>query len=132
MRKLNEGGIGLKTRAKQAISQAVLGFPKLLVDTWGYPMTFVEFYKVLSRTKLAVQIVKMNSLILGDSGKFNGYSGKAIPNVSEEVAGEKLQAEIRKDENGKEYFLLHTDDSAPHYLREWNGHAVRFNHLSNS
>lgn len=131
MSKLNETEASLKIKAKQVISQVVLDFPKLLVDTWGYPMTFVEFYKVLGRSKLAVQIVKMNSLILGDSGKFNGFSGKAMPDL-EETVGEKLHAEIRKDENGKEYFLLNIDEGTPHYLREWNGHAVRFNHLSNS
>jgi len=103
----------------------------LLVDTWGYPMTFVEFYKILTRNKFTVQIIKIGSEILGDAQKFNGFSGKVIPDLSLETADEKFSADIRKDETGKEYFLLNADNGTPHFLREWTGHAMRFNHLSN-
>lgn len=126
-------------RSKIAVSEEVNTVPqgiiakssKLLVDTWGYPMTFVEFYKILTRSKFTVQIVKISSEILGDAQKFNGFSGKVIPNLSEETEGEKFSADIRKDETGKEYFLLSADNDTPHFLREWSGHAMRFNHLSN-
>ncbi|MDO8572626.1 MAG: hypothetical protein Q7S11_02520 [bacterium] len=103
----------------------------LLVDSWGYPMTFVEFYKILTRNKFTVQIIKIGSEILGDAQKFNGFSGKVVPNLSEEKIKEKFSADIRTDETGKEYFLLNIDDDTPHFLREWTGHAMRFNHLSN-
>lgn len=103
----------------------------LLVDTWGYPMTFVEFYKILTRNKLTVEIIRIGSEILGDAQKFNGFSGKVVPGLEQEAMSEKLSADIHKDEAGKEYFLLNTDDNTPHFLREWNGHAMRFNHLSN-
>lgn len=103
----------------------------LLVDTWGYPMTFVEFYKILTRSKFTVQIIKIGSEILGDAQKFNGFSGKVVPDLSLQTASEKFSADIRKDETGKEYFLLTADNDTPHFLREWTGHAMRFNHLSN-
>jgi len=128
------------TRPKIAMPEEMLTIPQkvaakssdLLVDTWGYPMTFVEFYKILTRNKFTVQIIKIGSEILGDAQKFNGFSGKVVPNLSViETASEKFSADIRKDEAGKEYFLLNTDNDTPHFLREWTGHAMRFNHLSN-
>jgi len=128
------------TRPKIAMQEEVLTTPQkvaakssnLLVDTWGYPMTFVEFYKILARSKFTVQIVKIGSEILGDAQKFNGFSGKVVPDLSLiETVSEKFSADIRKDEAGKEYFLLNTDNDTPHFLREWTGHAMRFNHLSN-
>ena len=128
------------TRPKIAMLEEVLTIPQkvaakssnLLVDTWGYPMTFVEFYKILARSKFTVKIVKIGSEILGDAQKFNGFSGKVVPDLSLiETVSEKFSADIRKDEAGKEYFLLNTDNDTPHFLREWTGHAMRFNHLSN-
>ena len=125
--------------SKTAVRDEILVAPQkiaarssdLLVDTWGYPMTFVEFYKILTRSKFTVQIIKISSEILGDAQKFNGFSGKVVPDLSEETGGEKFSADIRKDETGKEYFLLNIDNDTPHFLREWTGHAMRFNHLSN-
>ena len=120
------------TRPKIAMPEEMAAkSSNLLVDTWGYPMTFVEFYKILTRNKFTVQIIKIGSEILGDAQKFNGFSGKVIPDLSLETADEKFSADIRKDEAGKEYFLLNTDNDTPHFLREWTGHAMRFNHLSN-
>ena len=120
------------TRPKIAMPEEMAAkSSNLLVDTWGYPMTFVEFYKILTRNKFTVQIIKIGSEILGDAQKFNGFSGKVIPDLSLETADEKFSADIRKDETGKEYFLLNADNGTPHFLREWTGHAMRFNHLSN-
>lgn len=121
----------MREKALAIPQEAVAKYSKLLVDTWGYPMTFVEFYKILTRSKFTVQIIKIGSEILGDAQKFNGFSGKVVPNLSEETTSEKFSADIRKDETGKEYFLLNIDNDTPHFLREWTGRAMRFNHLSN-
>lgn len=118
-------------RVKTKIGKGLVKSPNLLVDTWGYPMTFVEFYKILTRNKFTVEIIRIGSEILGDAQKFNGFSGKVVPDLAPEVVGEKLLADIHTDEAGKEYFLLSLENDVPHYLREWNGHAMRFNHLSN-
>src|SRR3990167_11467469 len=103
------------TRPKIAMQEEVLTTPQkvaaksssLLVDTWGYPMPFVEFYKILARSKFTVQIVKIGSEILGDAQKFNGFSGKVVPDLSLiETVSEKFSADIRKDETAKKYFLF--------------------------
>ncbi len=119
------------TRPKIAVQEEVaIKSSNLLVDTWGYPMTFVEFYKILTRSKFTVQIIKIGSEILGDAQKFNGFSGKVVPDLSLQTESKKFSADIRKDETGKEYFLLNIDNDTPHFLREWTGHAMRLDRKS--
>ncbi len=126
-----ESKITANGKVSTSLQEGAVKSSTLLVDSWGYPMTFVEFYKILARNKFTVQIIKIGSEILGDAQKFNGFSGKVVPDLSLEKASEKFSADIRKDETGKEYFLLNIDNDTPHFLREWSGHAMRFNHLSN-
>jgi len=131
VKKLAEPKITVQKETLMPSREGVAKSSNLLVDSWGYPMTFVEFYKILARNKFTVQIIKIGSEILGDAQKFNGFSGKVVPDLSLQKVSEKYSADIRKDETGKEYFLLNIDNDTPHFLREWTGHAMRFNHLSN-
>jgi hypothetical protein len=51
---------------------------KIVYTSWGYSMTFVDFYRVLSVKGNSVQLIKLESVVSSGNA---GYSGTVIPGL---------------------------------------------------
>lgn len=96
---------------------------KVLVNSWGYSMTIVDFYKVVRETEKTVVVVPLK----GGETKVEGFlSGTVMP--SEVIDGDK-QFRLYKRANGSEQcFAGSLGSSVMHYLRLWDGRPEHFNH----
>lgn len=107
-------------RAKRIINKHTLGVGDILVTSWGYSMTIVNFFKVtkiLTPTKIIV-------VSLGDRAVKGslGYNGTKVPEPSH--VGREQTTFVRND--GCKVFL---DSGVAARATLWDGSAMWFNHM---
>lgn len=90
----------------------------ILVSTWGYSMTIVDFYRVEKITPKAVTIVRIGKRT--DSG----WSGYAMPDPDRVIDPTPLRRMLGKPFHG-EYSIRGYNSTS--FARRWNGKPVYFN-----
>ena len=100
------------------IQERTLKVGDILVSSWGYNMTIVNFYRVVKLVGAkSVKIEKLTSnTIRGDS-----WSGHSVPNL--EISGQLMEKSYR-ELNGQSVKI-----SSSEFARPWNGKPMFFNHL---
>lgn len=106
---------------------------KIFANTWGYSMTLVDFYEVVSETACQVKLVKIASVETS-----TGFlCGTAVPSENRERLIERLPdgtlgvreyvaAKCKGSLAGSLKSALGRSITA--YLEEWNGVPKYFNH----
>lgn len=99
---------------------------KILVDSWGYSMTIVDFYKVIRESEKSVWVIPIGSKETAD-----GYlQGTVVPNL--EVSDPTKVSMLRKRPNSLGNWYRGTVKSnitkEGSLLEEWSGQPMRFNH----
>jgi hypothetical protein len=98
---------------------------KILVDSWGYSMTIVDYYKVVKDTGKTLQVQEIGTKIL-DGG---GMCGTCVLDENI-VRDEKLYRVYKRiDSNGNGYLVSSLDKSSRHYLDIWDGQPNNYNKL---
>ena len=99
----------------------------ILVDSWGYSMQLVDYYKVISTTAKTAKVVEIGSRT--ESGS-DGYSGYCVPEPS---IIKSIQEYRVFERNGKwaggDYYVGKVDGGRKGHLHKWDGKARYFNHL---
>lgn len=103
---------------------------KVVVNVWGYSMTLVDFYLIVSETEKRVGIVKLSSI----DTQTGFLSGTSVPNLvnKEEDMKKVAQFTLAKTVNpftGAQAFKgTLKGDYVKSFMDEWDGKPKRFNH----
>lgn len=93
----------------------------ILVCSWGYSMTLVDFYKVVKTTPKTAYLSKMGSKTVEQDAY--GMSSRVMP--GEVISSEKpLMRRIQKSNYNGELYCKITDYQ---YARKWDGKSKYFN-----
>jgi len=95
---------------------------KILVDVWGYSMTIVDFYEVVSETPATVVVEEIGSRVVSTDAYL---SGTAVADQSKRT-GKTYRA--RKPKADRKYFVSSLMHMSVHYLELWDGQPKYFNH----
>lgn len=89
----------------------------ILTDTWGYSMTLVEFYKVISiPSPSKVEIVELGLTIVPDS-QDSGGGEKVLPDLEREM-GDRIVKQV-VPRKGTDSWYIKINDSVK--LHPWDG-----------
>ena len=100
-----------------------LGIGSILVCSWGYSMTLVDFYKVIKETAKTVLVQAIGSKEISDT---MGYlSGHAIPDENK-ILEEQLRVYKKYHDNGCS--LKSRKRGFAKYFSKWDGEPQYFNH----
>ena len=95
---------------------------KIMYFTWGYDMTNVDFYEVITETPKTALVEKIGAI-----ETTTGYlCGTSVPDV-EKRTGKTFRV-CKRSFNGEEYYASRFDFGSVKYPRLWGGQPVGFNH----
>jgi hypothetical protein len=102
----------------------------ILVDSWGYSMTLVDFYKVTSVTAKSVKVVPIQSKTVDGS---SGYYGHCVPESTLQKDAQESRLLIRPGSNGSIYLRGTVWNGCQHLkghtILPWDGRPESFNHM---
>lgn len=104
---------------------------KVLVDSWGYSMVIVDFYRVVKATDKTVVVIPMTSRETAEAGT-NGFAGTSMPE-EDMPNGAQTRLRIIDKVNGRFYRGTVTNGTGtkmcpPHTLFEWDGRPMGYDH----
>jgi len=102
----------------------MLGIGTVLVCSWGYSMTLVDFYKVLKETDKTALVQKIGSIEKGDGGYL---TGTAIPDESKN-GDEQLRIYKIAPKDSRDWLLKSRKTGFNKYFDKWDGQPQGFNH----
>lgn len=89
----------------------------ILVSSWGYDMTIVDFYKVVSKRGTSTVVLQK---LCNDYPTGNGFQGHTVP--SDIPDGTPFKARLTKSGSIKL-------SSYKYIFSKWNGKPAYYNHL---
>lgn len=93
---------------------------QILVDSWGYSMTIIDFYRIKKETDSQVIVEKLESKEVTD-----GFlTGRSTPVFK--TTGDIFK--VKKPTAKSEYFKSSLKSGMMHYLELWDGQPQYFNH----
>lgn len=89
----------------------------IIVNTWGYEQTNVEFYVVTAVIKKSIKVIEVSQKDEEGSHYSHGMACNVIPNVENKI-GEEFMLRLKADHNNE---IIISQPKSYSYFHKWNG-----------
>lgn len=97
----------------------------ILVHSFGYSMTLVNFYQVIRETTATVVVREIGQEVVSNDAYM---AGKVMPIKDKFLGDKEFRLYKRQHKDGVSFFVGRLDSSHPQYIRLWEGKPVAYNH----